>query len=448
MPRRAKYKRLAVWMNGEEVGTWTVGARGQHEFRYERTWIDGEDARPISLSMPVRPSTAPYRGSAVESYFENLLPDSGEIRRRVQSRFGAVSTSAFDLLIEIGRDCAGAIQLLPPGQPAENIRQIDAIPLDEEEVAAALRSAMSPAPLGQRDDDAFRISLAGAQEKTALLWHDEQWHRPSGATPTTHIFKLPLGRVGNMRADLSTSVENEWLCAQIVREFGLPVANCGIADFSDRRVLVVERFDRRLSLDRRWWMRLPQEDMCQATGTPPARRYESDGGPGIVAIGSVLLGSREAVRDRRRFFRAQVIFWMLCATDGHGKNFSVFIEPQGRFSLTPLYDVISAYPIMGHGRNRLAPEKARMAMAVAGKNRHYKWLEIQARHWVSTAAGIGLKSTARQDILDLTQTAPHVVERVAAGLPNGFPESVSGPIFDGILQAARRLADGCRRFSL
>lgn len=448
MPRRAKYKRLAAWMNGEQVGTWTVDARGRHEFRYEQRWVDGDDARPISLSMPVRTATAPYRGSVVESFFENLLPDSREIRRRAQTKFGAESTSAFDLLVEIGRDCAGAIQLLPPGQPSANVRRIDATPLDEENVAAALRSATSPTPLGQRDDDAFRISIAGAQEKTALLWHEGQWQRPSGATPTTHIFKLPLGRVGNMQADLSTSVENEWLCAQVVREFGLPVANCSIADFSDQHVLVVERFDRRLSVDRQWWMRLPQEDMCQATGTTPARRYESDGGPGMVAIGSVLLGSRKAASDRRGFLKAQIIFWLLCATDGHGKNFSVFIERRGRFSLTPLYDIISAYPILGHGANRLAPEKARMAMAVTGKNRHYRWLGIQARHWFSTAARLGLGSAVREDVLSLTEQAPSVVERVSARLPTDFPESVSGPIFDGLLRAAQRLTAGCRRFFL
>ena len=428
-------------MNGEKVGNWSVDGQGRHEFRYEQAWADVADARPLSLSIPVRSPTAPYRGPIVESYFENLLPDSAEIRRRAQIKFGAESTSAFDLLIEIGRDCAGAIQLLPPGQPSENVRQIDATPLDEEDVAELLRSTTSPTPLGQRDEDAFRISIAGAQEKTALLWHEERWHRPSDATPTTHIFKLPLGRVGNMQADLSTSVENEWLCAQIVREFGLPVANCNIADFSDQHVLVVERFDRRLSLDRRWWVRLPQEDMCQATATPPARRYESDGGPGIVDISSVLLGSREAARDRRKFFMAQIVFWMLCATDGHAKNFSVFIEPRGRFTLTPLYDVISAYPILGHGRNRLAPEKVRMAMAVTGKNRHYRRAEIQPRHWMSTAARVGLASTAAEDILDLTQQAPGVVERVSARLPAGIPESVSGPIFDGLLRAAKRLAE-------
>ena len=194
MPRRAKSKHLAAWMNGEKVGNWSIDARGRHEFRYEQGWVDAAEARPISLSMPVRSPTAPYRGSIVESFFENLLPDSAEIRRRVQTKFGAESTSAFDLLIEIGRDCVGAIQLLPSGQASETVAQIDAIPLDDEDVAALLRSTTSSTPLGQRDDDTLRISIAGAQEKTALLWHEEQWHRPSGATPTTHIFQVAVGQ--------------------------------------------------------------------------------------------------------------------------------------------------------------------------------------------------------------------------------------------------------------
>jgi len=296
-------------------------------------------------------------------------------------------------------------------------------------------------PLGQRDDEPFRIALAGAQEKTALLWHEGQWHRPSGATPTTHIFKLPLGRVGNMQADLSTSVENEWLCAGIVREFGLPVAQCEIADFEDQHVLIVQRFDRKLAQDGRWWLRLPQEDMCQATGTPPGRRYESDGGPGIADICSLLLGARQAARDRRNFFKAQVLFWMLCATDGHAKNFSVFIEPQGRYSLTPLYDVLSAYPILGKGANQLATQKAKMAMAVAGKNRHYKWSEIQPRHWLATAAAAGLGATAHEDMNHLASLASTVVETVAGKLPSGFPTRVADTVFEGLLRAASRVVD-------
>jgi serine/threonine-protein kinase HipA len=244
-----------------------------------------------------------------------------------------------------------------------------------------------------------------------------------------------------MQADLSTSVENEWLCAQIVREFGLPVAECEIGDFEDQHVLIVKRFDRKLSRNGQWWLRLPQEDMCQATGTPPGQRYESDGGPGIADISSLLLGSRQAQRDRRNFFKAQVLFWMLCAIDGHAKNFSLFIEPHGRYTLTPLYDVMSAYPILGKSANRLAPQKARMAMAVTGKNRHYQWMEIQPRHWLTTAASVGLDSTVHEDLHNLVSQAAKVVDSVSELLPAGFPEHVASPALEGVLESANRLAE-------
>ena len=116
-----------------------------------------------------------------------------------------------------------------------------------------------------------------------MLWHRGQWHRPTGSTPTTHILKLPMGLVGNMRADMRTSVENEWLCSQIMHAFGLPTAPCRIATFEDLKTLVVERFDRRVSGDGSWIVRLPQEDFCQATGTPPLHKHQTDGGRASAA---------------------------------------------------------------------------------------------------------------------------------------------------------------------
>jgi serine/threonine protein kinase HipA of HipAB toxin-antitoxin module len=119
------------------------------------------------------------------------------------------------------------------------------------------------------------------------------WYRPHGATPTTHILKLPLGLVGNFRGDLSDSVENEWLCAQLMREFGLPIADADILTYGKQTVLSVKRFDRRWigaaaahvlrsqfqPKAGQWIARLPQEDFCQATGRPPTDKYEADGGP-------------------------------------------------------------------------------------------------------------------------------------------------------------------------
>lgn len=390
--------------------------------------------------MPLQPAVTPYRDERVEAFFDNLLPDSPDIRRRIQFRFGTASTAAFDLLTEIGRDCVGAVQLLAPDDQPEGIHSINSEPLSDAAIANSLRATVSAPALGHRDDDDFRISIAGAQEKTAFLWNKGCWHRPRGTTPTTHIFKLPLGRVGNMQADLSTSVENEWLCSQIVQAYGLNTAHCDMAQFEDQKVLIVERFDRRLAQDKTWWMRLPQEDLCQATGTAAGNKYESDGGPGVRDIMSLLLGARSAQADRKAFFKAQVLFWMLAATDGHAKNFSVFIESGGRFSLTPLYDILSAYPIMGHSANQIAPEKVRMAMAATGKNRHYHWSEIQRRHWLNTANACGLGSAAEQLIIELVERTSTVLKHVSALLPDDFPKTVSEPVFDGLKCAAERLS--------
>lgn len=440
MARPRKRKALGVWMNGLQVGSWAQESTGEHVFVYSQDWLAQPEARPLSLSMPLRTST-PYRGSVVESWFDNLLPDSREIRQRMQSRFHAASARAFDLLAEIGRDCVGAVQLLPEGRVPEDIRRIRGEALTESDVAALLRTT----PVAGADNEAsdFRISLAGAQEKTALLRHEGRWQRPLGATPTTHIFKLPLGRVGNFQGDLSTSVENEWLCSRIVATYGLPIAGAEIGVFEDQKALIVERFDRRLASDDSHWLRLPQEDLCQALDVPPSLKYEADGGPGIRPIMDLLLGSRLADQDRRMFLKAQIVFWLLCATDGHAKNFSVAIEPEGRFRMTPLYDVISVWPLIGHGANQLALEKAKMAMAAISRNRHYRWNDIRPRHWLSTAQACGFDTATMQGIIDeLVEQTPKVIASIESVLPEGFPAPVSDPILRGLEYGARRLVAG------
>lgn len=439
MGRRVKRRRLGVWMNGELAGEWHIPASGHHEFHYAATWLDLPQTRPLSLSMPLRPPRVPYRGAVVEAFFDNQLPDSADIRRRIQARFGTASTEPFDLLSEIGRDCVGAVQLLATDAEAPDIRRIEGEPLQETDVAAVLRATVAAPALGQRGGDEFRISIAGAQEKTALLWHEDCWQRPRGATPSTHIFKLPLGRIGREQIDLTTSIDNEWLCAQVVAAYGLPAARCQRAQFEDQRVLIVERFDRSLVPDGSWWMRLPQEDLCQSTGTPPGLKYENDGGPGISAIMSLLLGAHEARADRARFFKTQLVFWLLAAIDGHAKNFSVFIDAGGRYALTPLYDVMSAYPVMGHGAHQLAPEKVRMAMAVSGKNRHYEWQRILRRHWLATAHACNFRNDAERLLIEVVERTPGVIAAVGRLIPNDFPAAVAEPILSGIRAAAERL---------
>jgi serine/threonine-protein kinase HipA len=427
-------------MNGERVGTWSLPARGAQTFTYADSWLHSRQFRPLSLSLPAGLGASALSGDAVESWFDNLLPDSEVIRRRAQTRFQTASTSAFDLLAAVGRDCAGAVQLLPPDQEPSGIDRIEARPLSDQEIGRRLRNvtaAPAPGSLGPESDD-LRLSVAGAQEKTAFLLHDSQWCLPLGSTPTTHLFKLPMGVIGEGQIDFSSSVENEWLCGRLLRAYGLPMASTEMARFDGERCLIVQRFDRRLHASGAYWLRLPTEDSCQATSTPAANKYENNGGPGMVVIAKLLAQSSEP-SDLASFFKAQVLFWMLRAIDGHAKNFSFFLNPGGRFQLTPLYDVLSAWPVIGRGSGKWPQQKLKMAMAwLDEKGRNYKPLEITGCRMLLTAKRLGL-GDAETILNELIAQTPTVIAAVQAQLPADFPQNVAEPVFTGLQTSASQL---------
>lgn len=426
-------------MNGQLVGYLRKLPSGAMAFQYAEAWLETPGVRPVSLSLPLK--YAAYEGERVYNFFDNLLPDSERIRARIQSRFKISTNQPFDLLTAIGADCVGAIQLCREELLPHRVDVTTAQVLSRKEIATLLK-AYRTVPLGMTEAaDDFRISIAGAQEKTALLWHQGQWCRPMGATPTSHIFKLPIGFIDHNGMDLRDSCENEWLCLKIAEKFGFATADAQIQQFEDVKVLVVERFDRRWSRDGKWLMRLPQEDMCQALGVSPNLKYQSDGGPGIAEIMQILLGSKKGEADRETFFRSQVLFWLLAATDGHAKNFSIYLEPGGGYCLTPLYDVMSVYPLMQ--AKTIPRQKAEMAMALRGTNKnHYRWARIQPRHFLATANAINFSQKKAERILtEMLEQARDVATQVSEKLPAGFPSNISEPILQGMAILAKRQLD-------
>ena len=440
MGRKSRNRELAVWVNGQHAGKWKIPTRGEEEFQYDAAWIKTPEGRPLSLSLPFSLDNVPIKGKMVGNYFDNLLPDSDPIRQRIQSQFGTDTRTAFDLLAALGRDCVGAVQLLPIGAQPGDLKRIDAKPLTDAQIERRLKQTVSSTRLRELEEDEFRISIAGAQEKFAFLYHDGKWCEPLGSTPTTHIFKLPLGLVGGRNADMRSSVENEWLCAKIIRAYGIPAASCEIGHFGSQKALIVERFDRLLHPNGKYWLRLVQEDFCQALGLPSSRKYEADGGPGIPDLARVLGGSENREKDLAALLIAQIVFWMLAAGDGHAKNFSIRILRQGRYHLTPLYDVLSYWPIVGKGPNNIARQDLRMAMAVRGKNKHYRLSEILRRHFNETAALIGIGENAEPLIEEILKRTPGVVTSVQREVPDGFPPNVLDRILSGLTDSSRRLA--------
>ena len=423
---------LNVYLNARLVGKLHRQSSGAIDFQYEPKWLSWEHALPVSLSLPLREDR--YTGAPVIAVFENLLPDDPVILRRLAERVHADGSDAYSLLAKIGRDCVGALQFLPEGFEPEAAGAVKVRRVGDDYIARKIGD-LTAAPLGLDEDEEFRISLAGMQEKTALLFWKKKWHIPRGTTATTHIMKPQIGMLPS-GIDLTRSVENEYFCLKLTAGLGLPSANVAVADFNGTRVLVVERFDRLWTKDGRL-LRLPQEDCCQALSVPPTRKYESDGGPGMAAILNLLQGSDDPEADRRFFLKAQIALWLLGATDGHAKNFSVFLRPGGRFRLTSLYDVMSVQPPVDV--SQLRRNQMKLALAI-GDNRHYAVHEIMPRHFLQTAARSGIPASVVQEIFDELLKAEHsAVSKAMDELPARFPEKLARSIVNGLRTRLRLL---------
>lgn len=395
--------KLQCCMNEVPVGIWQFGQRTLDQFTYDEQWLQARHKRPLSLSMPTR--SRPYRGQVVSSFFDNLLPELPALRSRLAARLNTGSAPG-DILSELGRDCAGAVQLYPEGIQRGEPR-VSGVPLKSSYLERFLK-VVPRSPIMRCLKQHFRVALAGTSEKTALLYYQGEWRFPTHSTATTHIFKL------------GPHTENEWLCQLIVRAYGIPCARAKLVPVGDMLALAVERFDRRWCAHGKRLLRVPVEDLCQALGIPGDRKYEVS----IKQVLDLLLGSSQGQRDREEFLRRQILYWMLGACDGHAKNFSLFLEAAGRFHLAPCYDVVSNYPQPG-----------RMAMAVAGE---HEWERIDRKLWLAEARKSRLQHQLPGIISQLVEQTPQAIESVRAQLPPGF--SIAEPILRGLQEAAHRLS--------
>ena len=429
MGRKRQGRVLDVYVGVSKVGEYSRAPSGATSFRYAPDWLTSDRAFPISLSMPL--SDRIWSGEGATSYFDGLLPDDRTVREKIAAREHAESAGIFDLLAVIGRDCVGALRFVPEGADPGDPTRMEYRPVTDDEIAARLAS-LGTNPLGlYADEDDFRISIAGVQEKTAFLRVDNQWQLPLGPTPTSHIFK-PAMKVGPDGVDFSDTPWNEWLCLVLCRALGLDIANAEVRMYDDKPVIVVERFDRTWQEDVLY--RLPQEDICQALGVPPLRKYQSDGGPGIVEVMEFLNGAVAPHEDRLTFMKAQIVFWLLAAIDGHAKNFSIFLTPGG-FRLTPLYDVMSAAPYP-----EFPIQKIKLAMALGHKG-YYRLNQIQLRHFYQTGQKAGLHEQDMDSIFsDLTvRMEGAIAEATALAGEAGMPGSTSEPILAGVSKRAKMI---------
>jgi serine/threonine-protein kinase HipA len=417
---------LVTLLDGKEVGRVHHDTRGRLTFIYDDQWRNAGDAYPLSLSMPI---AAKHHGrSVVEAFLWGLLPDNEQVLARWAAKFQVSARNVFALISHVGEDCAGAVQFVTP-ERLEAIRsgnQDKVEWLDDSELAKRMRALREDHAAWRLPHDSGQFSLAGAQPKTALLLQNDRWGIPSGRIPTTHILKPPTGHFDG-------HAENEHICLMLARNLGLPAAQSKVMRFKDEVAIVVERYDRQQTGNH--IVRVHQEDVCQALGTMPTKKYQNEGGPSAAAIVELLRTySTDRDTDLATFGAALGFNWLIAGTDAHAKNYSLLLGgPNVR--LAPLYDIASILPYDG-----VDLRKAKLAMKIGGE---YRVSLIGLRQWQKFARDV--RADADQLVDMLISMAKQIPDEVAAARAHAREQGLNNPVIDRLAARLTDRARECRR---
>jgi serine/threonine-protein kinase HipA len=417
---------LVTLLDGKEVGRVHNDTRGRLTFVYGDQWRNAPETYPLSLSMPI--AAKEHGRSVVEAFLWGLLPDNEQVLARWAAKFQVSARNVFALISHVGEDCAGAVQFVTP-ERLEAIRsgKEDKVEwLDESELARRLRMLREDHAAWRLPRDTGQFSLAGAQPKTALLLQNDRWGIPSGRIPTTHILKPPTGHFDG-------HAENEHVCLMLARNLGLPAAQSKVMRFKDEVAIVVERYDRQQEGND--IIRVHQEDICQALGILPTKRYQNEGGPSAANIVELLRTySTDRDNDLAAFVAALGFNWLIAGADAHAKNYSLLLNgPDVR--LAPLYDIASTLPY-----EEVDLRKAKLAMKIGGE---YKVSLIGLRQWQKFAREV--RADADEFVEALISMAKQLPDEVAAARALAREEGLNNAPIDRLAAQLIDRAQECQR---
>lgn len=355
-------KKLVVYRDQTLVGT--LFDETPLRFVYDAAWRESVQG---SISPNMNMLQAEHSGLAVESYFENLLPEAG-IRELLKLKFQVTST--FGLLSVIGGDTASDLTILPEGQQPKSASYQTITWQD-----IADQFTQKPGVISHlQEETRLRISLAGAQRKLSICIDTEgNPLLPLESSPSTYIVKPDIQGIEGVWA----SAINETMVMRLAATLGLGVSEVSYQPIA--RACVIKRYDRLTGSDGHI-KRLHQLDLCQLDGKPSTIKYEADGGPTLARCRELLGQNGVVAADTKRFI--QWLFFNLYVGnhDSHAKNLSIYFLPQQGVRLTPFYDLLSTSIYAGLSR--------RFAFSIGGESTPSN---IQKEHIIVMANQLGFK---------------------------------------------------------
>lgn len=407
---------LLILIEGALVGRINADRAGRLSMKYETRWRESPRGHSLSVSMPLAQLTYPHK--VAMPYLWNLLPENPNVLQRWAQEYHVSAGNPFKLLAYVGADVPGAAQLIPP-QRLEEIQSARQPTIDwmtNDEFAQRLRQLRDDIAAVRRPGDRGKMSLPGAQAKTAFYRDVEKnrWGVPSGRTPTTHIIKPCVPGFKGL-------VENEHLCQNIAARLGMPAAHSSVLQL-DEPYIVVERYDRLPPPpDSALVQRIHQEDICQALGLMPGKKYQEEGGPGIAQIVTLIRRvSSNPEEDVERFIRANMLNYFIGGTDAHAKNYSLLIDSGDEIRLAPLYDISSQLPYPDLIRQRVSMKIGE----------HYDIARVGIKDWRKMARTCAIEEDHILTLLtDMAHALPdHISAARDQALIDGLAKNVVAPL--------------------
>lgn len=358
------------------VGRVRIDDNEQFSFSYDTKWLTRDARFPVSLTLPI--ASDEYVGGPAHTFFANLLPE-GAVRQAVCARLGISPDNDFALLQAIGGECAGALSLVDPARPSADPEEFAYEELKGKRLQGLVADDAIPLLVG---GSTTRLSLAGAQNKLPVALFDGKIHLPLKSAPSTHILKLPNRRYPHLPA-------NEAFALGLARHVGFEVVSAELFTRTDPPSLLVARYDRIRSDDSSPVRRLHQEDLCQATGLPPTKKYETEGGPTFVRVATVIRDNvYRPLVDVPRLIRWQAYNLVIGNSDGHAKNLSITYSDGGETQLAPFYDLVSTREYNGLDR--------KLAMGVGGRQNPD---EIGRADWIKLSGELRIGERVLLDLV-------------------------------------------------
>lgn len=409
-------KKLDVYLNKVFAGIFEQDLSGKLFFTYDQDFLKSRNPQPLSASLPLQESS--FSDKIVRPFFSSLLPEGTQLEL-VAKNLKSSQKNPFALLFQIGRDCAGAVEIMPQNQEPPSYEDGSLETLSEEKLYQILSDIHSnPLLAGNKK---MRLSLAGAQSKLAVFFDERKKSLPKLVkdTPSTHILKPAI-------PNLLDSVHNEFFCMKLAKEIEFDVAEVFFKTSKDRPYLLVRRYDR-TKLNSHI-IRIHQEDFCQTLGLPPEQKYQGiDGGPSIKICLDLIekYGSFVAL-DKLRFIQSVIFNYLIGNSDAHGKNFS-FLYTNGQTRLAPFYDLIST--------NSYSKLQSRMAMKIGKSHDPERTLLV---HWHDIVADTNTARThLNKELKSFATKLPRVAENLKQQLAK---QGIESEVFDVIIKLINKRA--------